>query len=122
MPSGRRAGIPLLFGRRVRALRKLRKLTQEQLGELANVTGKLVGQIERGAGNPTLEVIAGLAKALSVELPMLMQFEEDQPTGSGEHAAGKVAASERVMRFLADHPATEIELALRILEAALSDK
>src|SRR5581483_344426 len=108
MSRGRRAGVRALFGQRLRALRKLRKLTQEELGERSAVTGKLIGQIERGTGNPTLEVIAGLAAALGVELAVLMQFEEDQPTGSGEHAAAKVAALERVTRFLADRPAGEV--------------
>jgi len=61
MSRGRRASIRQLFGRRLHALRRLRGMTQEELGERSDVSGKLVGQIERGTGNPTLEVIAGLA-------------------------------------------------------------
>ena len=81
MSRGRRASIRQLFGRRLRALRRLRGLTQEELGERSDVSGKLVGQIERGAGNPTLEVITGFAEALSVEPAALLQFEEERAGG-----------------------------------------
>lgn len=121
MSRGARANIRLLFGRRVRALRRLRGFTQEELGERSDVSGKLVGQIERGDGNPTLEVIAGLAAALSVEPAALLQFEEDRPGGAVERAAGALAAREQVARYLARRPADDVEKALRILEAALGE-
>jgi transcriptional regulator with XRE-family HTH domain len=119
MPRGRRANVRVLFGRRLRALRKLRLFTQEKLGERAGVSGKLVGQIERGDGNPTLDVIAGLAAGLDVEPGDLLQFEEERPQGSVAAAAGAFAAAEQVSRYLARRPAGEVERALRILEAAL---
>lgn len=119
MPRGRRANVRVLFGRRLRALRKLRMFTQEKLGERAGVSGKLVGQIERGDGNPTLDVIVGLAAGLDVEPGDLLQFEEERPSGSAGAAAGAFAAAEQVSRYLARRPAVEVERALRILEAAL---
>ena len=119
MPRGRRANVRVLFGRRLRALRKLRMFTQEKLGERAGVSGKLVGQIERGDGNPTLDVIAGLAAGLDLEPADLLQFEEERPHGPPAAAAGAFAAAEQVSRYLARRPAGEIERALRILEAAL---
>ncbi len=94
-------------------------LTQEQLGERAGVTGKLVGQIERGTGNPTLEVIAGLAAALDVELSALMLLDDARPTTGA--AASAFAAAEKVARYLARRPADEVERALRILEAAIGE-
>src|SRR4051812_8949484 len=120
MSRGRRAQIRLLFGRRLRALRKLRLFTQEKLGERAGVSGKLVGQIERGDGNPTLDVIAGLAVGLDVEPAALLQFEEERPGAVGA-AAGAFAAAEKVARYLARRPAGDVERALRILEAALDE-
>ena len=121
MSRGRRASIRQLFGRRLRALRRLRGLTQEELGERSDVSGTLVGQIERGAGNPTLEVITGLAEALSVEPAALLQFEEDRTGGNVERAAGAFAAREQVARYLARKPSGEVEKALRLLEVALGD-
>jgi transcriptional regulator with XRE-family HTH domain len=119
MSRGRRANVRALFGRRLRALRKLRMFTQEKLGERAGVSGKLIGQIERGDGNPTLDVIVGLATGLDVEPGDLLQFEEERPQGAPTAAAGGFAAAEQVSRYLARRPAGEIERALRILEAAL---
>jgi transcriptional regulator with XRE-family HTH domain len=121
MSRGRRANPRLLFGRRLRALRKLRMFTQEKLGERAGVSGKLVGQIERGDGNPTFDVIVGLAAGLDIEPATLLQFEEERPTGPPAGAAGAFAAAERVSRYLARRPASEVERALRILEAALEE-
>jgi transcriptional regulator with XRE-family HTH domain len=119
MPRGRRANVRVLFGRRLRALRQLRMYTQEKLGERAGVSGKLIGQIERGDGNPTLDVIVGLAAGLEVEPEVLLEFEEERPQGPAATAASAFAASEQVSRYLARRPAGEVERALRILEAAL---
>ena len=96
-------------------------MTQEELGERSDVSGKLVGQIERGAGNPTLEVITGFAEALSVEPAALLQFEEERASGSVERAASAFAAREQVARYLARKPSGEVEKALRLLEVALGD-
>jgi transcriptional regulator with XRE-family HTH domain len=121
MSRGRRASVRVLFGRRLRAMRKLRTLTQEGLGERSGVSGKLVGQIERGMGNPTLEVIAGLAGALDVEPAVLLQFEEEHPVGGTERAARGQAAAEEVERYLLGRPVGEVERALRILHAVLDE-
>src|SRR5262245_6396638 len=118
----RPATVTLLLGRRVRALRTLRKLTQEELGEKAGVSGKFVGQVERGAGNPSLRVLARIAAALGVELWELLRFEESRPEGTPRNAARAFAAAELVSEYLAKRPASEVERALRILEAALGER
>jgi transcriptional regulator with XRE-family HTH domain len=118
----RAATVPLLFGRRLRGLRTLRKLTQEQLGEKAGVSGKFIGQIERGAGNPSLKNLARLSQALSVELPDLLRFEELRPEGAARNASRGLAAAERISVYLARRPAAEVERAMRILEAAFGDE
>jgi transcriptional regulator with XRE-family HTH domain len=115
------ASIGELLGRRLRALRKLRDLTQEELGERARVSGKFVGLIERGVGNPTLEVLARLAEALRVSLSDLLRFEEGRPEGHVRNAARAFVAQERVAEYLARRPAADAERALRILEAALGE-
>jgi transcriptional regulator with XRE-family HTH domain len=114
--------IATLLGRRLRALRKLRGLTQERLGERARLSGKFVGEIERGVGNPSLEVLARLAAALDVDLGELVRFEETTPRGAPANAARGFAAAERVAEYLAGRPAAQVERALRILEAALGSE
>jgi transcriptional regulator with XRE-family HTH domain len=95
-------------------------ITQEKLGERAGVSGKLVGQIERGGGNPTLDVIAGLAAGLEVGSKDLLDFEEERPHGPATGAADAFAAGEQIRRYLAGRSAEELSRALRILEAAFN--
>ena len=115
----RPATVSTLFGRRLRALRTHRKLTQEQLGERAGVSGKFIGQVERGSGNPSLHVLVRLGNALGVELFELMRLEESRAEGGVKNAARAFAAAEQVSHYLAARPAADVERALRILEAAL---
>ncbi len=56
------------FGEHLRALRKARSLSQAELGELADLNDKYLGELERGIGNPSLEVLQKLAKALEVNV------------------------------------------------------
>jgi transcriptional regulator with XRE-family HTH domain len=61
----------VILGRNVRRLRQQRKLTQEQLAFEARIDLTYVGGIERGRRNPSLLVMARIAKALGVQLPKL---------------------------------------------------
>jgi transcriptional regulator with XRE-family HTH domain len=56
------------LGNRIRTLRKLKALTQEELGEQAGLSYKFLGEIERGEVNPSLESLIGIAKALDVKV------------------------------------------------------
>jgi transcriptional regulator with XRE-family HTH domain len=47
-------------------------MTQEVLAERAGLHATYVGMVERGVRNPTLDVAAQIAKALRVELPVLI--------------------------------------------------
>lgn len=60
------------LGRRVRELRIARKWTQEELAAKARKHPTYIGGIERGERNPTLLVLADLARALGVNLPDLL--------------------------------------------------
>jgi transcriptional regulator with XRE-family HTH domain len=61
-----------ILGKNVRRLRHQRKLTQEQLAFEAEIDLTYVGGIERGKRNPSLLVMARIAKALSVPLTRLL--------------------------------------------------
>ncbi len=65
------------LGKRIKMLRKLKGLTQEQLGEKAGLSYKFVGEIERGTVNPSLDSLSGIAKALDVSLSGLLPTEGD---------------------------------------------
>jgi transcriptional regulator with XRE-family HTH domain len=64
------------FGRRVRALRIAKGLSQEELAFRANVHRTYLGGIEIGKRNPSLKNIAAIARALEVPIFELFRFEE----------------------------------------------
>lgn len=62
----------LILGRNVRRLRLQKKLTQEQRAFEAEIDLTYVGGIERGRRNPSLLVMARIAKALGVHVTKLL--------------------------------------------------
>lgn len=60
------ADVLRVFGANVRALRKNKGVSQEELAELADLHRTYVGGIERGQRNVALVNIAYLARALDV--------------------------------------------------------
>jgi transcriptional regulator with XRE-family HTH domain len=58
--------VAAVFGKRVRALRKSRGLTQEELARLASMDPKHVGAVERGAKTSSFYAVHRLADALKV--------------------------------------------------------
>lgn len=67
----------ILLGRRIRTLRVAKGLTQEKLGNKADVDYKFIGEIERGNMNPSFKVLVKIAKVLDVELPEILRFEQE---------------------------------------------
>ena len=62
----------LILGRNVKRFRLQKKLTQEQLAFEAEIDLTYVGGIERGNRNPSLLVMARIAKALGVQTTKLL--------------------------------------------------
>ena len=63
-----------LFGKRVKALRKSRGLTQAQLAEKLEFSINYISQIETGEASPTFNTILKLAQGLAVEPIELFYF------------------------------------------------
>jgi transcriptional regulator with XRE-family HTH domain len=61
-----------ILARNVSRLRRQKGLTQEELAFEAKIDLTYMGGIERGKRNPSLLVMARIAKALSVPLPKLL--------------------------------------------------
>lgn len=63
-----------LFGKRLKELRKINNLNQEQLAELAGVDARTVSHIECGDVFPT-KTLPNFATALNVKISDLFDFE-----------------------------------------------
>ncbi|MCF8568246.1 helix-turn-helix domain-containing protein [Alicyclobacillus tolerans] len=66
-----------VFGRRLRAYRKLKHWTQTELADEIGVSVAIIGSLERGTRMPTPELIARLMRALNVREEEL--FGEETP-------------------------------------------
>ena len=58
------AKVRKVVGTKIRELRKDGGFSQESLAAAAKLSAKYVGELERGQANPTVEVLAQLARAL----------------------------------------------------------
>ena len=78
--------VKLLFGRRVRQLRKARGVSQEAFAHEIKIDRSYYGSIERGKRNVSLEHICLIANGLGVQPAELLMFDnltytahEDEP-------------------------------------------
>ena len=58
------------FGEAIKTRRKQLGITQPHLAELANLSTNTLYKLERGQGNPTLDVLGKLADVLGMELKL----------------------------------------------------
>jgi transcriptional regulator with XRE-family HTH domain len=59
-----------VIGRTIRDRRKMLKITQPSLAELAGISVNSLYKIERGEGNPTMELLEKIAGVLGMELTL----------------------------------------------------
>ncbi|MBZ5674300.1 MAG: helix-turn-helix domain-containing protein [Acidobacteriia bacterium] len=67
------------FGNRLLAIRRERKLTQEQFAEHVGISVDFLSLIERGINAPSFETIEQMAKSLRVPVKALFEFPERRP-------------------------------------------
>jgi transcriptional regulator with XRE-family HTH domain len=68
----RKAPEALLFGQSLRRFRAEKGWSQERLAEAAGITLNYVGNLERGEQGPSLHVLVRLARALEMDLSVLV--------------------------------------------------
>lgn len=64
-----------LLGKKIKKLRKKRKLTQEQLAEMIEITPRNISRIEVGESFVTAETLDKITKALNVPAEVLFSYE-----------------------------------------------
>lgn len=62
----------ITFGKRLTEVRKLRKLSQDELGKRVEVHGAVIGRYERDEVKPSIEMAKTLAEVLEVSLDYLV--------------------------------------------------
>lgn len=66
--------LQILFGHRLRQLRKQKEMTQEKLAERAGVSVDLISNIERGINAPSFRTLEKLAVCLDLPVKDLFIF------------------------------------------------
>jgi transcriptional regulator with XRE-family HTH domain len=66
------------LGKRLKAVRERRELTQEGLAEKVGLSSKYISGVERGVENPTIDNLIRLATMLEVEPYELFLFGESE--------------------------------------------
>ena len=72
--------IKKLLGKRIREVRILSNLTQEELSELTDIGASSISKIESGYFHPTDENLDKIAKALKIEPYKLYMFNHQKDT------------------------------------------
>lgn len=65
--------IQIEFGKRIQYLRKLKKLSQEELAFECDINKNYLSDLERGSRNPTLRVIEKLCEGLQISFEELFR-------------------------------------------------
>lgn len=99
-----------LIGKRIRDLRKERGLSQEQLGELANLNYTYIGGVERAETNISVLNLAKIANALNVGVYELFSY-----TRLCNQAKGKSHDMEQTIDLLLSLNPKEVRKAKNIL-------
>ena len=114
----RRAGAPILapaeiVGRvaaSLRSVRRARKLSQHDLGDLAGVTASAISQVERGDRGLSLATLVRLSAALGVTIDDLLRGEEPGVYRIGRRTDDPEDGLEHTVTLLGDAPDLQIDL------------
>ena len=80
-------------GARIRKIRQHKGWSLQKLAELSDISENNLGDIERGKGNPSLEVLEKVGDSFGMDVPALVDVEHDR--SRGEPIAELTALMER---------------------------
>ena len=92
-------------GQKIRTLRKEKKLTQKQLGQLSGIDEANIRKYELDRQNPKIETLEKIASALDVPLAVLVEnltWETWQQTDEAAKVEKTAAAMQGIIDFLVD--------------------
>jgi len=80
------------LGQRLRALRKQRSLSQERLGDRSGLSGKFIGEVERGEKSISIDSLYRVSVALEIPLRDLTDVRAAKETSVPSEDAEKIFA------------------------------
>jgi len=102
------------LGQRLRTLRKQRGLSQERLGQKSRLSGKFIGEVERGEKSISIDSLYHVAIALEVPLRHLTDVRP------GRRAVVPSEEAERLFALVSAHRRPgEVRRALHVVRAML---
>jgi transcriptional regulator with XRE-family HTH domain len=104
------ADTKLLLGKRIRYLRRLDDLSQEDLAEKAGVSHKYLGEIERGKANLTIDIAEKIANALNIEMTDLFDY---------KHEIGRQELEKEINALIREAGDENLQKVYRVLKSIL---
>lgn len=108
-----------LLGSRVALLRKEQGLTQVQLAEALEISQQMVASYEVGRRRIPVSMLQALAKALSVEVDMLLG---DESAAQARAKRGPVPTLARHMERISALPRTQQKFVIQVIETVLAQQ
>src|SRR5262245_21423471 len=84
--------VRIFLGQRLRALRKQRGFSQERLGSRAGLSGKFIGEVERGEKSISIDSLYRVSVALEISLRELTDVRANKPSAVPSEDAEKIFA------------------------------
>lgn len=105
-----------LVGEKIRIIRKVQGLTQEELAERSNLQDSYIGGIERGERNVSLLTLEKIIKGLNVSPESLFKFENNDVNNYNE----KNNIIEIYKSFLSERDEEELKVIHKITKDIVS--
>lgn len=102
-----------LLGSRVKAERKLKGLTLENLAEMINISRNYLWEIEAGRKAPALGTLYSIGTTLDISIDYLLGASNVRRTISNAEPEGKSAV---IIRMLNEYGDKELSLISRVIE------
>lgn len=101
------------LAQRLRALRRERDLSQEELGKRCGLSGKFIGEVERGVKSISVDSLYHVAVALGVSLELLTRME------GRRNGQAPPPEAEAILAMVMGRSSAELRRARQVLETML---
>ena len=103
------------LGEKLRTTRRERNLTQQQLGDLSDLSYKYIGEIERAEKNPSIDVLNRIADALKIDLLELIDV--SPPKAASKEDEARKALIARIEKVLEKLDLDQLGKVLKVIKA-----